>query len=171
MPKNDATKLQLNVRQYSDNYLSLELTWTADPDCPSPLCIVCGEKLASSAMAPAELKQHLTTRYLKLADKNEQYFRRQLTSNKTQKATLAKRFKVSDKAREASYAVAEIVAKKMQSRTIAETVYLPVCQKTVKIMFGEDAVSDINKIPLLYNTISRRIADLHSDIEATFCQK
>ena len=43
----------------------------------------------------------------------------------------------NDKVQEASYAVAENVAKKMQSRTIAETVYLPVCQEMVRIMFGK----------------------------------
>lgn len=62
--------------------------------------------------------------------------------------------------------MAEIVAKKMKSHTIAETVILPSCQEMVRIMLGEDAVSDINKIPLSDKTISRCIADMSSDIDS-----
>ena len=68
-----------------------------------------------------------------------------------------KKLKLSDKAQEASYSVTEIVASKMKSHTIAETVILLACQQIVRIMFGEDAVSELNKIPLSNNTISRRI--------------
>jgi len=121
------------------------------------MCIVCGEKLANSAMVPAKLKQHLTTRHLEVSDKNEQYFQRELALNKRHTATFAKKFKISDKAQETSYAMAEIVAKKMKSHTIAETVILPACREMVRIMFGEDAVSVINKIPLSDNTISIRL--------------
>ena len=39
----------------------------------------------------------------------------------------AKKFKLCDKAQEASYAVEEIVARKMKSYTIAETVILHAC--------------------------------------------
>jgi hypothetical protein len=44
----------------------------------------------------------------------------------------------SDKAQEASYAVAEVVAKKIRSLTIAESVISPACCKIVNIMFGEE---------------------------------
>ena len=95
------------------------------------------------------MKQHLTTKHPELSDKNEQYFRRELAFNKRQMSIFAKKFKLSDKAQEASYAVAESVARKMKSHTIAESVILPACQEMVTIMFGEDAVSEVSKIPLL----------------------
>ena len=53
----------------------------------------------------------------------------------------------------------------MKSHTIAETVILPACQEIVKIMFGHSAVAEINKIQVSDNTISRRIADMATDIE------
>lgn len=112
LPKNDGIKLQPKVCQYCENYIALGFTWTGDPDCPSPLCIVCGEKLANSAMAPAKLKQHLTSKHPQLSDKIEQYFKRELALNKRQASVFAKKFKLSGKAQEASYAVAEIVVKK-----------------------------------------------------------
>jgi hypothetical protein len=44
----------------------------------------------------------------------------------------------SDKAQEASYAVALIVAKKTKSHRIAGSVILPVCCKIVNIIFFRD---------------------------------
>ena len=83
----------------------------------------------------------------------------------------AKKFKLSDKAQEASYAVAEIVASKMKFHIIAETVILPACQQIVRIMFEEDAVSELNKIPLSDDTISRRIQDMLGNIECNIKSK
>ena len=83
----------------------------------------------------------------------------------------AKKFKLSDKAQEASYAVAEVRASKIKSHTIAETVILPACEQIVRIMFGEDAVSELNKIPLSDNTISRRIQDMSGNIECNIKSK
>ena len=59
----------------------------------------------------------------------------------------------------------------MKSHTIAETVILPACQQIVRIMFGEDAVSELNKIPLFDNTISRRIQDMSGNIECNIKSK
>ncbi|CAI9732723.1 Hypothetical predicted protein [Octopus vulgaris] len=123
-------------------------------------------------MAPAKLKRHLTTKHPELSGKkNEQYFKRELAFNKRQVSMFAKKFKLSDKGQEASYTVAEIVARKMKSHTIAETVILPACQEIVRLMFGEDAISDLNKIPLSDNTISRRIQDMLGDIECNIKSK
>ena len=69
------------------------------------------------------------------------------------------------KAQEAKYAVSEIIASKMKSHVIAESVILPACQQIVRIMFGEETVSELSKIPLFDNTISRRIHDMSENIE------
>ena len=63
-------------------------------------------------MAPAKLKRNLTAKHPELSDKNEQYLKRELAFSKRQVCIFDKKFKLSDKAQEASYAVAEIVAKK-----------------------------------------------------------
>ena len=63
-------------------------------------------------------------------------------------------------------AVAEIIAKKMKSHTTAESVILPACCKIVNIMFGEKYEKEIQKIPLLDNTISCCIYDMSQDIES-----
>ena len=115
----DGNNLQLKVCQYIGRDRAPGFTWTGNPDCPSPLCIVCGEKLANSAMAPAKLKRHLITKHPELARKDEVHFRRIRKYNKKQVNMFAESFKLSDKAQEASYSVAEIVARKMKSHTIA----------------------------------------------------
>ena len=78
-------------------------------------------------MAPAKLKSHLTTKHPELSGKNELYLKRKLASNKMQVSMFTKKFKLSDKAQKASYSVLEIVASKIKSYTIAESVILPAC--------------------------------------------
>ena len=112
---------------------------TRNANCPSPLYIVCEEKLDNSAMARAKLKWYLIIKHPELSGINEQNFDRKLAFNKRKFSMFVKKFKLGDKAQEASYAVAEIVASKIKSHTIAETVILPACQQILRIMFGEDA--------------------------------
>ena len=88
-----------------------------------------------------------------------------------QVSMFTKKFKLSDKAQEASYAVSKIVASEMKSRIIAESVILPACQQIVRIMFGEEAVSELSKIPLSDNTISRYIHDMSENIECNMKSK
>ena len=43
--KVDSVDSRRKIRRYSNNYVAMGFTWTGDPDCPSPLCIVCREQL------------------------------------------------------------------------------------------------------------------------------
>ena len=60
---------------------------------------------------------------------------------------------MSEKAQLASYDVAKIIVLKSKSHDLAELVILPACKKMVKIMLGDKAEQEINKIPLSNNTI------------------
>ena len=65
----------------------------------------------------------------------------------------------------------EIAASKMKFHTIAESVILPACQQIVRIMFGEEAVTKLSKIPLSNNTISRCIHNMSENIECNIKSK
>ena len=122
-------------------------------------------------MAPAKLKRHFATKHLDLAHKNVDYFKRLREVKKIQTSSFQTHFKVSDKAQEASYLVAELVAKEMKAHTIAVSLILPACQVIVRTMLGSEAEGEISKIPLFNNTISRRISDMSNDIEANVTDK
>jgi hypothetical protein len=40
---------------YNESYLSMDFTWTGDPSCPVPLCLICGIRLTNATMSAAKL--------------------------------------------------------------------------------------------------------------------
>ena len=167
----NSTKTAKVRRQYSESYLSYGFAWNGDKDCPSPNCIVCGEKLSNEAMVPSKLKRHFLSKHQHLQGKSDEYFKR-LINQQTQQATqFERKLKVSDKALLASYKVAEIVAQQMKAHTIAKSLILPACRAVVKTMLGDEAELEIKKIPLSDDTIKRRIVDMSNDIEENVMHK
>ena len=145
-------------RLYNDSYLAIGFTWTGEEKCPLLLCIVCGKNLANTAMVPVKLKRHFSTNHSHLSNNTVDYFRRLLDSQQKRKAT------ISDKAQEASYLVAELVAKKMKSHTIAESLIMPAYKIIVRTMLGEEAEYEVSKVPVSDNTINGRVDDLSNNI-------
>ncbi|XP_023226698.1 zinc finger BED domain-containing protein 5-like [Centruroides sculpturatus] len=164
-------KQKLVRRQYSGDYLSYGFFWCGDKTCPIPECIVCGEKLTNAAMVPSKLKRHLSTKHSSLSSKDVNYFRRLLEQNQKQAAFMTTTVCVSDKVQEASYKVAELIVKAKKPHTIAETLLMPACKEMVKIVLGSEAASEISKIPLSADTISRRVIEMSSDIEDIMKEK
>jgi hypothetical protein len=84
---------------------------------------------------------------------------------------MEKRATISEKAHVASYEIAEIIAKNMQPRTIAEDVILHACKEIVTSMLGDGAGKEISLAPLSNDTISLRIDDMSSDIQSHVVEK
>ena len=115
-------------------------------------------------MVPAKLKRHFSTNHSHLSNKTVDYFRRLLDSQQKQRKVFKRKVTISDKAQEASYLVAELVAKKMKSHTIAKSLIMPACKIIVRTMLGEEAECEVSKVPVSNNTISRRVDDLSNNI-------
>lgn len=164
------TKVRFN-RQYCDAYLKFGFSWSGDVNRPSPLCVVCGEKLSNESMVPSKLQRHFTSKHSSLQDKELNYFERLVEQQSKQRNVFTKIMTVSERAQRASIEVAEIIALKSKSHTLAESVILPACKKMVKSMLGENAEKELNKIPLSNDTIRRRILDLSENIEENVQKK
>ena len=84
---------------------------------------------------------------------------------------MATSFTVSDKALEASYHVAKLIARQKKPHTIGETLIKPACLEMVRVMLGPNEVKEMSKISLSADTIKRRIADMSSDVLETLITK
>ncbi|KAJ4924388.1 hypothetical protein JOQ06_000628, partial [Pogonophryne albipinna] len=100
-----------------------------------------------------------------------EYFQRLKSQNEKQSQRMLSSLRVSDKAQEASYLVAELIAKAKKAHTIVENLILPACKEIVRVMIGPDATKEIDKIPLSNNPIKRRIDDMSVDIETVLTEK
>ena len=118
-------------RKYDKSYLSYGFTWTGDENQPQPLCLVCGCKMTNEAMVPSKLSKHFQTLHRSLQDKDVSYFKRLLENQTKQAVGFKSRVTVSEKAQIASYEVSEMIAIKMKSHTLAESLILPACKKMV----------------------------------------
>ncbi|XP_068208551.1 zinc finger BED domain-containing protein 5-like [Palaemon carinicauda] len=161
-------------RTYVDAYLAYGFTSNNDEDNPRPVCLVCGDTLSNEAMVPSKLKRHPNTRHPFVSQKDMAYFSRLLKGQSKAATKMVKRVSVTDTALEASFRVAELIAKKMKPHTTGEEIIGPACNIIVETMLGKEAQEQISKVPLSNNTISRRISERSKDIiveQFMFCKE
>ena len=109
---------------YSEDYMKLGFTFFDDENNPCPLCLVCGDKLSNENMVPNKPKRHFTSKHGHLSEKPVEYFIQLSKSlKKKQSITFTKRMKTSEKAQEASYLVAKIIAKNKEPHTTTKQQY------------------------------------------------
>ncbi|GFS92948.1 SCAN domain-containing protein 3 [Nephila pilipes] len=122
-------------------------------------------------MVPSKLKRHLYSSHPSCANKDKQYFKRCLEQNKKQKKFMKSAVTVSEKALEASYHVAKLIARQKKPHTVGETLIKAACIEIVRLMLGLNEVKEVNKVSLSADTVKRRIHDMSSDILGTLIKK
>jgi hypothetical protein len=122
-------------------------------------------------MVPSKLTRHLTTKHSHLEKKDKAYFSRLLSSQFKEAKVMNNITKTSEKALVSSYKVPEVISRKMQPHTAAETLILPAYKEIVKSMLGEAAEREMSKVPLSNDTIARRIGDMSADIQKQEAEK
>lgn len=120
-----------------------------------------------TSMVPSKMNRHLNSDHPSHANKDKLYFQRQLEQNKKQKLFMKSIVTVSEKALEASYHVAKLIALPKKPHTISETLITPACMEIVRLMLGANEVKEVNKVSLSADTMKRRIDDTSSDILET----
>ena len=155
-------------RKYQESYLNYRFIATGDSHSPSPLCIICGNRLSNEAMKPSKLLRHTETKHPALKDKTLEFFKRKKREQKQLlKATTSSNVSVL----RASFLVANRIAKAKKPFTIGEELILPAAKDFCRELLGEDAVQKVARVPFLASTITRRNDEIAEDIEAQLLER
>jgi len=109
--KNANVRSKNVIRQYHESYLSFGFT-SSGGEIPIPQCLMCSEKLSNKSMVPSKLKRHLLTKHCFASEKPLEFFKRLASDQNSLASKFIKQSTVSNKAQEASYAVAKLDTKK-----------------------------------------------------------
>jgi hypothetical protein len=98
---------------YDDSCLAMVFTRTGDENCSLPLRVVCGKKLSNTATVPAKLS-HTSQITAATYQIKTGYFQRLPDSQNKESKVFWKKVTVSEKAQEASYLGAELIAQRLK---------------------------------------------------------
>ena len=157
-------------RKYQESYLNYGFIATGDSHSPSPLCIICGDRLSNEAMKPSKLLCHMETKHPALKDKALEFFKRKKHEHEEQKQLLKATTSSNVSALRTSFLVANRIAKAKKPFTVGEEWFLPAAKDICHELLGEAAVQKVAGVPLPASTITRRIDEITGDIEAQLLQ-
>uniref|UniRef100_K7G8T9 DUF4371 domain-containing protein n=1 Tax=Pelodiscus sinensis TaxID=13735 RepID=K7G8T9_PELSI len=124
--------------------------------------VLCYEVLANESVKPANLCCHLTQKHGKYKSKPLDFFQNKLTEFKESEKIMMMMVMGSDhtRAMEASYQVAQLLAKTGKPHTIGKERILLAAKTNVNTMLGERACKQVSLIPLSNNTVQCRIEEM-----------
>ncbi|XP_076047489.1 zinc finger BED domain-containing protein 5-like [Oratosquilla oratoria] len=143
------------LRKYNSSYIAYGFTFVVKNDgVEYPKCVICQEILSNEGMKPSKLQRHLQQKHSTEATKSINFFKRQKSSVASQANTFKQRFTLPDRALKASFLASFHIARG-KKKTIGDV---------VQELFGNDAVNQVDVVPLSNNTVSRRIDDMAEDV-------
>lgn len=113
---------------------------TGDLHTPSPLYIICGNRLSNGAMKPSKLLCHLETKHPGIKEKPPQYFERKKHEHEGQKKLIRATTSGNENTLRTSYLVAIRITKAKKPFTIGEELIVPSTKDICHELVGEDTV-------------------------------
>jgi hypothetical protein len=77
------------IRKYDESFIKYGFSFITQNGIEKPMCVVCGETLANSSMAPSKMQLHLETQHQEHKSKEEGFFRAKLNNMNSQKILLS----------------------------------------------------------------------------------
>ncbi|XP_055734780.1 SCAN domain-containing protein 3-like [Salvelinus fontinalis] len=158
-------------RKYDESYLKYGFIAAGDSHAPSPLCVVCGDRLCNETMNPSKLLRHFESKHSALKDKPVEFFERRKREAEGQKQVLKANASTNVAALRASYLVASRIAKAKKPFTIGKELILPAAKDICCKLLGEAAAKKIAQVPLSATTVTRRIDERAEDVEAQLLER
>ena len=157
-------------RKYQEEYLKYGFI-ASDAEPLLPFCLLCAKTLSNESMNPSKLLRHLETNHQDHKDNPISYFENLRSNLQSQSKKFKKYVTVSDQAQLASFAIAQLIAKKKKPHAEAEEIILPALKIAAEFMLTNDDVEKFKNIPLSSKTIARRIKDMSNDIQLQLCEQ
>lgn len=159
-------------RLYSDDYIKYGFTFIEKNGSHLPQCVICHLVLSNDAMRPGRLERHLNTNHAALKDKPTDFFVSKKSCLKRMKLDSSGSFRMeNEKAVEASYKIALLIAKDKKPHTIGESLIKPCLLTACSTVLGDDSYNKFAKIALSNDTVKRRIDDMAIDMKNQLVQK
>lgn len=159
-------------RLYSDDYIKYGFTFIEKNGYHLPQCVICHVVLSNDAMRPGRLERHLTTNHSTMKDKPTSFFVAKKDGLKRMKLDSTGSFRMeNEKAVEASYKIALLIAKDKKPHTIGESLIKPCILTACSTILNEESCSKVAKIALSDDTVKRRIDDMALDLKYQVVQK
>ncbi|XP_051017344.1 protein ZBED8-like [Acomys russatus] len=160
-------RVERNVkkRRYNEDFLQYGFTSIITAGIEKPLCVICGGVLSAESMKPNKLRRHFDSKHPTFAGKDTSYFRGKADGLKKARVDSgSKCHRQNVVAVEVSYLVALRIARSMKPHTFAEHLLFPVAKDSVRVMIGDEFVTQLSAVSLSNDTVRRRIHDMSADI-------
>ncbi|KAF3837684.1 hypothetical protein F7725_009452 [Dissostichus mawsoni] len=164
-----SSAIKNKMRTYLESYLNLGFMEGTDKTRPE--CVICREKLANDSMKPCKMKRHQQTMHPETVGRDRDFFiKKQQLAKANKPMDIEQRFDVQ-KATEASFECALLIAKAKKPHNIGEQLIKPACIKMVEKLCGPQVAEKLKTVPLSNNTVKDRIDKMASNCELQLLEK
>ncbi|XP_071058434.1 zinc finger BED domain-containing protein 5-like [Pseudochaenichthys georgianus] len=155
-----SSAIKKKMRTYLESYLNFGFMEGTDKTRPE--CVICREKLANESMKPSKMKRHQQTMHPETVGRDRDFFIKKQHLAKANKpmdirTAFVRAGSDAQKATEASFECALLIAKAKKPHNIGEQLIKPACIKMVEKLCDPQVAEKLKTVPLSNNTVKDRI--------------